>query len=183
MVPKTAVTLTMKFSFGEAQGKEAFYGPVIDALAEKSMTVGELCARPALAGKNPADIIQALAILTASGQVSLAGAKESNKKSVAKMNQAILDRAVQAADISYMVSPLLRTGISVPWFKQLLFRASRLRQKPEDYVWEILQAMGQRLQADGKPILDPEKNKEEIRLKMAEFVNVDLPHLRGLGVE
>lgn len=183
MVPKTAVTLTMKFSFGEAQGKEAFYGPVIDALAEKSMTVGELCARPALAGKNPADIIQALAILTASGQVSLAGAKESNKKSVAKMNQAILDRAAQAADISYMVSPLLRTGISVPWFKQLLFRASRLRQKPEDYVWEILQAMGQRLQADGKPILDPEKNKEEIRLKMAEFVNVDLPHLRGLGVE
>lgn len=182
-IPKNNVKLTMQFPFGEAKGKEEIYNPVFEALSDKSMTIRELCGIPKLSGAPFPSIVQAVTMLTASGQVSLAGLGENNRKSVDRMNQAIMERALYSNDIKFLVSPVLRTGVYTPWFIQLLLNAGHQNMKPEDYVWGALQALGQRLQKDGKPIQEPEKNKEEIRLKLSEFQKSDLPYFTRLKIK
>jgi len=156
--------------------------PVVDALSEKPMTLGEICAHPLLAKEPHTNIFQAVTMLMASGQVGPSAARGNNRKSTTRMNQAILERSLYANDIGYMVSPLLRTGVLVPWFIQLLLNAIRQNLKPDDYVWGVLEAQGQRMNKEGKTIEDPEENKVEIRLKIAEFLKTDLPHLKLIGV-
>lgn len=182
-IPRTAVTLTMRFPFGEATGKEEIYQPIIEALSEKPMTIRQLSAHPALAGEPPSIIIQALTLLTASGQVGPALVKGVNKKTVMKMNQAILERALYSNEIGFMVSPLLRTGVWIPWFTQLLLNAMRRNLKPDEYVYGILEALGQRMKKEGQIIEDPEENKAEIRSRLAEFQKTDLPFLKRIGIE
>ena len=181
-VPGSSVSLAMKFSFGEAKGKEEIYQPVIDALSEKPMTLGEISTRPLLAKEHPSNIIQAVTMLVASGQVGPAETRGNNRKSVARMNQAILKRSMYGTEIGFMVSPLLRTGVSVYWINQLLLNATHQKLKTDDYVWDILQSLGQRMKKEGKIIQNPEENKAEIRLKQAEFLKTDLPYLKLIEV-
>lgn len=115
-----------------------------------------LSPRPLLAKEPVENIIQALTMLAASGQVCPSASKAVNKKSAARMNQAILERSPYANEIGFMVSPLLRTGVLVPWFIQLLLNAIRQNLKADDYVWGVLEGQGQRMQKEGKTIQDPE---------------------------
>ena len=98
------------------------------------------------------------------------------------MNQAILKRSMYGTEIGFMVSPLLRTGVSVYWINQLLLNATHQKLKTDDYVWDILQSLGQRMKKEGKIIQNPEENKAEIRLKQAEFLKTDLPYLKLIEV-
>ena len=135
-VPKEAVNLTMKFPFGEARGKEEIYNPVIEALSEKPVTLRDLCAQPLLSGENHANIIEAVVMLAASSRLSRVGTRMSDTKTADEMNRVILERASYSSEIEFMVSPLLRTGVPVPWLKQLLLKAVRqnLKKEAEDYV-------------------------------------------------
>ena len=59
----------------------------------------------------------------------------------------------------------------MPWFNQLLLNAVRRNLKPDEYVWGVLQALGQRMQKEGKIIQDPEENKAEIRSRLEGFMS------------
>ena len=61
-----------------------------------------------------ANALQTITMLTASGQAGPSVDKGTNRKSTARINQAILDQALYANEIGFMVSPLLRTGVAVP---------------------------------------------------------------------
>ena len=172
----------MKFPFGEARGKEEIYNPVIEALSEKPMTLRDLCAQPLLSGEIHANIIEAVVMLAASSRLSRVGTRMSDTKTADEMNRVILERASYSSEIEFMVSPLLRTGVPVPWLKQLLLKAVRQNLKADDYIWSILESIGHRLKVEGKTLSDPEENKAEIRSKLDEFLKIDLPHLTRLGI-
>jgi SAM-dependent methyltransferase len=71
VIPRAQVTLSMKLIFGEVNGREDVYGPVLDALAKQPHTLAELSALPALKGQTPGNLAQVAALLTASGQAAL----------------------------------------------------------------------------------------------------------------
>ncbi len=168
-VPLENVNLAMKFSFGEAKGREEIYTPVVNALASQPRSVQELCRLPELKDTPPTNVIQTVNMLSASGQAGPASPKWKNKKTVQKMNSAILGRALYSSDINYLVSPQLRSGILVNWFDQLFLIALQKNTAPDEFAWTVLQSLNQRVQKDGKPLDDPDKNLEEIKIKFEEF--------------
>jgi len=58
----------------------------------------------------------------------------SDTKTADEMNRVSLERASYSSEIEFMVSPLLRTGLPVPWLKQLLLKALRQNLKTDDYI-------------------------------------------------
>jgi SAM-dependent methyltransferase len=185
-VPRSSLALKATFPVGEVNLQAEVYEPVADALAEKPKSVAEMLASEPLKAMGYQKILQALVILTSSGQAAPAlddkAAREA-KPHCDRLNAVLMERARTSADIAYLVSPVIGSGVPVDRFTQLMLLGRKLGQKDiAAFVWSVLSAQNQRILKDGKTLETPEENLAELKTREADFTAKTLPLLTSLGI-
>ncbi len=185
------IPMKLQGPVGEAELQEAIYKPVIEVLAENNFapkTVAELAAHPSNQGRPLPQLIQALVILTGAGHIQPAQDAETVKLAKPRckaLNTHLFSRARFSQDVAFLASPVIGGGVGVARFQQLFLLARQTgRPQPEawaQFVWEILNAQGQRLVKEGKTLETPEENLAELQAQAQEFAK-RLPILQALGI-
>jgi hypothetical protein len=186
--PRVDVSLKVAGAIGEATLQEAVYGPILDALADhKPKTLGQL--EQQLKDIPFAQILQAVMVLTGAG--SLLAAQDDDaiskaKKVTDKLNAHLCNKSRGSSDISYLASPVLGGGLTVPRFHQLfILSISQGKKKPAEwaqYAWSVLAAQGQKLLKDGKTLESVEENLAELTAQATVFAEKHLPIFKSLQI-
>lgn len=188
--PRPAVTLKVTGSRGEATLNEGVYQPILELLSNhKPMTLGQMEQQLAPKGITFAQILQAALILVGKGDVAIAQ-EEANvsraKKTCDRLNQHLMTKSRASNDLAYLASPVTGGGIAVNRFQQLFVLARQQgRKTPEDwarFVWDHLQALGQRLTKEGKALDTADENLTELTTQAQTFAEAQLPILKALQV-
>jgi hypothetical protein len=191
-VPENDVVLKLNGPAGEAHLQADVYRPLAAVLAERRhapKSVKEIIAHPLLKAVAPAQITQALLVLSGLGHASpthgAAETAEVQSRSDA-LNAHILERAVHSADMNFLASPVTGAGVPVGRIQQLFLRSIRRgRRSPQEWaldIWPTIEAQNQRLMRDGKPIADAAGNIAELSTMGQDFAQKRLPILEALGV-
>lgn len=188
--PRSEVALKVTGTRGEASLNEAVYAPILDLLsAHKTMSLAQI--EQALAPKeiNFAQLLQAALILVGKGDVAIANDEPAigrAKKTSDKLNLHLMHKARASNDFAYLASPVTGGGIQLNRFQQLFLLARQQgRKTPQEwaqFVWEHLQALGQRLTKEGKALESAEENLAELRRLADEFADKRLPVLKAVQI-
>ncbi|MBV8636196.1 MAG: methyltransferase regulatory domain-containing protein [Burkholderiaceae bacterium] len=189
-VPRGQITMKMKLPFGEVNAREEVYQPVLDALAQRPCPLSELGALPALQGKPLSQLVQMVALLTATGQACIYPLHQPGPTagSAAAMNRALTAQLPYGDDYQVLVSPLLGNGITVSTVMSLVYLMLATPGTPNDAAaiaaraWRIMAAQGRKLLRDGKPIEGDEQNLAELTIQIGEILSKNLPVWRQLGM-
>ncbi len=190
VTPRTAVTLKIAASAGEASLNEPIYAPILDVLADhQPHTMAEIEQAVQSKGVSFAQLREAMTIYIGKGDVCAAQEDAAVQKALPqtrRLNRHLMELARTTGDISYLASPLTGGGVMVGRFEQLFLLAqSQNRTEPQawaDFVWQILQAEGQRLVKEGKPLKEPAENIAELLRQAQEFAAKRLPILKCLHI-
>jgi hypothetical protein len=148
-----------------------------------------MLAHPLMKKVTPAQLAQALFVLTGLGNVS-AAQDEAQVAAVRTRTQALnrhlVDKAVFSNEIGFLASPVTGAGVPVGRIQQLFLRAIRRgRTTPQEWaldIWPLMEAQNQRLMRDGKPIASAAENIAELASMGQDFAQKRLPILDALGV-
>lgn len=188
--PRAAVALKVTGSRGDATLNEGVYQPILELLSShKVMTLGQIEQQLAPKGITFAQILQAALILVGKGDVAIAQ-EEANvsraKKTCDRLNQHLMMKSRASNDIAYLASPVTGGAIQANRFQQLFLLARQQgRKTPEEwarFVWEHLQALGQRLTKEGKALESAEENLAELTAQAQTFAEKQLPILKALQI-
>jgi SAM-dependent methyltransferase len=177
-------------SLGEFELPKEIYDPVITVLSESSYApkrIDDLMASPKLRGIKMNDVVEALVVLTGAGFVSPAQSiTEEIIERCQALNQHICRQALMSTDLAYLASPVSGGGILVPHICQLFMLALQQGRSNvaelANFVWEVLDSVGERLMRDGKRVESEEENIEEFRSMAHRFLNRTLALLQALKV-
>jgi len=188
---RKAVSSKVEGGLRQATMHEKIYAPVLDLMADhRPRTLGEIEQAVRGRGVSFADLTQAALVLGASATLAPAqdaAAVEARRPHTEGLNAFLLERARTAdGGASYLASPVIGGGIPVPRVEQLfLLAAAQGKDRPADwaaFAHGALEALGQRLNKDGKPI-DSEPQRLQSLQQMADhFAGGRLPVLRALQV-
>jgi hypothetical protein len=157
----TGKEMTFATPAGEVVGKEEVYRPVVDMLAEGTVSVGE--AQQKLADRSFAEIIQTFIMLVAGGYaaplpppVDMASSRESARK----LNIAIAEMNALGGAVGWLAAPLTGSAIPADWIETLIVAALLAGDPPESKVLvpAILEKMrnaGRAVHRDNQPVADP----------------------------
>ncbi len=195
------VVLTVRTQVGEASMSPAIYGPVLAALSDmQSHSIGALWDRLQERGQtgaiNFAQLYEAVLLLSSKGDVVAvqhADIAKAASPRTQRLNRHLAQLARHRADLPGLASPVTGGCIGMSRFEQLF--ALCLLEQPTpaglaapdpaalaQTVWTALQAQGQRLVRDGKPIHAESDNLAELHKQAEAFIAKRLPALRRLGV-
>lgn len=189
-LPRDAVSMKIRGGIGEADLHADVYAPILDALAAGPITVRQLVdGHPAVAALGWNRLAEALVILVGSSQVQPclpARGDAQRKKHTKAFNSAILRHARDNADLQNLASPVTGGGIPMSRFQQLFLLAQEQGRKTSDdaaqFAWDVLQAQGQAILKEGKPLNTPEENLAELKSQAATFFEKVVPLLRQLQI-
>ncbi|MDY8108853.1 class I SAM-dependent methyltransferase [Fulvimarina sp. 2208YS6-2-32] len=183
------VPLKVTGSQGEAALQAEVYTPLLDGLAGGPKTVRDLVADPAIAGLGGARLQQAFTVLVGSGhlQPCLPAKDEARRaKGTKAFNRAVIERALDGADLAFLASPVTGGGVTVGRFQQLFLKALFDGKKSPDewasFVWQVLSAQNQRILKDGRTLETAEENLSELKVQADTFSEKQLPVLKSLQV-
>jgi hypothetical protein len=186
------ITLKMKSLTGEVAMQEAVYKPIIDILSSRDYepkSVAEIVAHPSWKSKPLIAALEALLVLTATGQANPAQSEEAIDQASSKcsaLNVHICERARFEAEIVYLSSPVIGGGVVVDRLQQLFLLARKAGHSTAkawaSYAWEALASQGHKVMKDSKPLERPEDNLAELKEQAKVFEADHLPILRALGV-
>jgi SAM-dependent methyltransferase len=192
MVAEGDIALKLTGSAGEAALQQDIYRPLATVLAERAYapkSFAELSQHPSLRSISPGQLLQALCVLTGLSYVSPAedeGRVAAARPRTRALNAYIVDRAVLGSDLGFLASPVTGGGVPIGRIQQLFVRSyARGRRAPQEWaleIWPIMEAQGQRLMQDGKPIVSGTDNIAELARMGQEFAAKRLPILEALGV-
>jgi len=186
------VPMQIKTMRGPVNLPERICQAVIAALSERGYvpkTVGELLAHPACQAFPPGHLIQTLVVLTGAGHVLPVQRDEAiamARPRCEALNDYLCQRARHTGDAAYLASPVTGMGISVQRVGQLFLLARQQgRAEAPDwarFVWEIVEAQGQRLIKDGKTLDSAQDNLAELTAQAQTFALKRLPILKAIGI-
>lgn len=164
--------------------------PILQALAHhKPMTLEELEQALPQGSHTPAQILEAVLLLSGKGELTLLQdppAVRQSKPATAKLNHYIMNQSRTSADFGWLASPASGSAVPVNRIEQLfLLAASEGSQHPREwaqFAWMQLQSLGQRLAKDGQVIADEQENLNELLNQATHFNTQRLPILRTLQV-
>jgi SAM-dependent methyltransferase len=184
------VPMKVTGSLGEANLHEQIHRPIIEALADDGYApkpMGQIASHPKLSSLPLLQVVQAVLVLTGAGYVN--PAQEPSRQGRARcaaLNRYLCERARSSANVSFLASPVSASGVLVSQFQQLFLLAAQQGKKSStdqaQFVWNLLNAQGQRIIKEGKTLETAEQNLDEITKQATEFADKRLPVLKGLGV-
>ena len=174
---------------GEVELRADIYKPLSEALAKlpgATGTVAELKGQKSLSKLMPAQVWEALLVLTGAGHVSPVSSSatpDEDEVAARGLNARLLERAEGGAGVDYLAAPKLGAATHVTRIEQLFIRALQLEAKdPVEHVWGILSAQNQRLVIEGATIEGDAENKAELKKMLGEFQKKRATYLKQLGV-
>ena len=184
------VSLTVKGALGEATMQEAVYGPILDFLADyQPRTLGQI--EQAMKGKGIAfvQIREAALLLCGTGVLCPVKDEADNpkvKRQTEKLNAWLMNKSRGGSDINYLASSVMGGGYSMTRFQQLfLLSKNQGKKHPVEwaqFVWQLLEAQGQKIIKDGKALDTAEENMAELTEQALAFAEKQLPILKALGI-
>ena len=190
VVPRDTVTMTVNGTLGAATLSEAIYQPVLDLMSDHQVrSIGEIDLalrehRISLQNLHQAVmvLIEKAALAPAHDEATIAAGRPATEQ----LNRVLLGLARGGADISYLASPVLGSGVAVPRFSQLFILAILDgKSTPEEwaaYAWQLLKSQQQVIFKDGNALQGDQANLVELTAQSTEFGNMRVAILRALGV-
>lgn len=112
LTPRAAATSKIRTAMGEVEGRSDLYAEVLDLLAGGPVRLSQLLAKATGSAKNPAALIQALALLVHSGQVKMVRADAGIEAGPARGLNLALARDISAGRVPHVLaSPRVGTGV------------------------------------------------------------------------
>lgn len=188
--PPADVPLKVQGALGEGTLQEHIYRPMLEVLAENNYepkSMRRIAGHEKVRSLSPAHITEALLALTGSGHVSPARVPAATSRAHCKaLNQAICMRSRSTADINYLASPVIGTGVAVGRMEQLfLLGLGQGKSSAADlagHVWGVLQLQGQRIIKDGKTLEAAEENVSHLTGLAQLFLDKRLGILKALEI-
>jgi SAM-dependent methyltransferase len=185
-IRRADVPLKIMGTLGEVSLQPDVYSPLLDALAEGPRTLRQMVADRLIADLGWARVIQALTVLVGSGHVQPALNAKGDAERMRRtrpFNTVVMEKAKSTADFQYLASPVTGGGIAVDRFQQLFMLARQLKQPdPVLFAWNALNEVGQKLIKEGKMLETVEENHAELRIRLSNFMEKQLPVLQQLGI-
>ncbi len=131
-------------SLGPIEGRADLYSEVFDLLAAGPATLTKLLPRARGAAKDPAVLVQALALLTHSGQVKMVCSDaEVDRTPAHRLNLALASEIAAGRGFHTLAAPAIGTGITADLadFGYILAREQRLPLEPATIAAAIWQAI------------------------------------------
>ncbi|MFV3129439.1 class I SAM-dependent methyltransferase [Niveispirillum sp. KHB5.9] len=126
----------------------------------------------------------ALAVLLALDLVAPAlpdAGLEPRRESCARLNALLLADAAGADRMPALASPVTGGGVGLDRIGKLFLAGLEAGHDPAGHAWAVLEAGGQRVLRDGKPLATAAQNKAELAERWDAFSRRRLPVLRTLG--
>lgn len=187
-VPRRRLVLKFLGPLTELLGKDNFYAPIADRLADRIATFEELLALPVFGPDATERLIECLALLVHSGQVLVVAAPPATDMAPAqRFNRLIVDRARRGQIYGYLASPVARTGVRVDDFA-LLTLAAVFDGKDDTAVTaaqhglSLITALGRRPLDNGRPIERDDDAVAFLAARMEPVIAEDIPLWRRLGM-
>jgi SAM-dependent methyltransferase len=158
---------------GELELQPEVYDALLGKLDGGPKTLRELASDPAIAALGWQRLLQATTLLVGQGHChpALPEAGEAARvKRTDAFNGAVLARARDSADLTFLASPVTGGGIQADRLTQLYLLA--VRDKAPDryrFVWEVLKAQGQKIVKDGTTLETDADNLAEVTDKLKAF--------------
>ncbi|MBK1640374.1 methyltransferase [Chromatium okenii] len=175
---------------GECTMSAKVYEPICDLLADHiPKTLGEIELAAQALGIQFAEVVQAVLVLTGSGQlvpVQNAAHIANSKPYTDRLNANLIDQARGRSDINYLASPVSGGGVTVGRIQQLFLLAKNKGcQRPDElaaFAWQVLAAQNAKLVKEGKPLQTAEENQQLLLAEATSFIDKQLPILTALQV-
>jgi SAM-dependent methyltransferase len=190
VAPRNGVTLTVNGTLGSATLSEAVYNPILDLMGDfKIRSIGEIEQALREHRISLTNLHQAIMVLTE--KVALAPAHDeatiaSCRPRAEQLNRALLDRARGSAEINFLASPVVGSGVSLGRFQQLFILAIKAGKESAQewaaFAWQILKSQQQAILKDGKPLQGDDAHVLELTQQAIEFRDQRLAMLRALGI-
>lgn len=160
--------------------------PILNILRDrKAHSLGEIYDKTREAGLGFNQILETAIGLVANGAASPADGAASPDYAL-KLNSQLEKFSRSSGNIGWLACPLTGGGMFMGRIEQLLLLGiDEGLQKPEElaqYVWNWLQAMGEKVLKDGKPVENDAENVAMLGERAKIFIAGELPLLREWGV-
>ncbi len=177
-------------ALGQANLKEAIYGPVLDALADhKPKTLGQLLLDVKDKGINFIQLLQAVTVLNGEGHVAAVqddAVVAKAKKHTDMLNQHLMNKARSTWDMAYLASPVTGGAVMAGRFVQLfLLAAKQGKKRPAEwgeFAWQVLASQVQKIVKEGKSLDTAEENIAELTTQAYEFHKRQWALFKALGI-
>ena len=181
--PQSECSYTANVQDGELTLLEHVHGPLLDALGRGPARLAELVKVPALKPLGRDAVVNAMLTLFSVGYAAPCVDPTSNAlASTARLNSAITRRATSPRPLPCLAAAAIGSGVVVSQANQLFVRATRSGANLAVFAWEQMRRAGQNMMREGKPLEGEEQNLAALRELEREFVEVEGPQLRQLGV-
>lgn len=181
-VPAESVNLTMKLAIGEVNGKPEVYGPVVEAIAKKPMTLTELSVVPSLAGQTLGNLTQIVAMLVASSQANVYFLDPAPMPNAAKrLNSVVANQVRYSDEYQALCSPLVGNGVNLTYIERILYAMMVQNPSLQDAAglakaaWRLMNAQGRRMMKDGQTLEGEDANLQELISQFTQILNNRLP--------
>lgn len=175
---------------GELQLNAQVMDRLFDTLADhQPHYIGELEQRLAGSGVAMPQLLEAVTLLVAAGELALAqpdAVTAAAKPQTDRLNLHLMVRALGSAQVTELASPVTGGGVTLTRIEQLfLYAGLDPSRKPVDLpplVWQVLRSQGVRVMRQGQALDSDADNLAELERMARAFVDKRLPVLRALGV-
>lgn len=190
-VPAKVLAGKVRGALGEGGLKPEIYGPVLDALADHQPHAYDAVVQLAASrGVSAAAAEQALLVLMGCGRVLPVADDadiEQARAAANRLNTHLLARRNDDAGVAYLASPVLGGGYPVGELAQWLLLASQEDKGGDPANWARnvsakMESRGRRATKDGQALPSAEEGVAQLTVLAQEFMAVDLPVLRALGL-
>jgi len=167
--PDGVASISGQTALGRITIKPELGRPVLTALAERPLSIDEICAHPACSGLKPADVLETVVMLAAmsAAEPALPSATLGARKTQTDRLNAVLWEAAAKVDVIHSsVSPVTGGGVALQRIEQLFMLARARGEDPEPFLRQIV---GADLQGD-------------VGTNYAQFMQKQLPVLLKLGI-
>ena len=179
----------IKCNIGDANLTETIYKPIIDLMSDnKVRSINEIRSKLSHDGSlETQQILEALYILVGIDALSLAYEHEHAKRNVKNtknLNNAFIERSVEATYVNYLVSPLTGSGIPVGRVEQIFLHLHMQKVEKESELargaQKILEQRGQTLTLEGAAIPHGQELEAELLKQAKNFKNDLKPIYKSL---
>lgn len=187
-VRPSAVSLKFATLVGEVAGHEEIYRPIVDALAEKNMSLFELTKVPALANVSANNILQAITLLTQANYVHpVTDENRKNGEAARRLNKAICDRLLLGEELNFLAAPVIGSAIGAMFVEVLILNTLLSNPKAAGKelvqgIWSGMEISGKRLLLEGKALMTFAEAEPEIVKHVDAFDNGKRAIWQRLGI-